>query len=171
MRDTHGLITQDYWQRGERFEIVHIGNYTHAHEDTFLLRVSTANLFRLRLHFFDGNSGEYKSDTHDIKTIETAVRLLPDENTIFIHDAIPNTGNQTSFDIDCTDRFFVRGEQNSSDIIDDKPVRVFAILTDSSDQPRGIDDHLYEDRIAIENACRKHKMRAAWFTIEPNASN
>ena len=167
LRETHGLITQDYGVPGDRFEIIPIGNYTSEHEDVFLLRVSTTERYRLRLNFFDGNTRRYSSETHDLKAIECAARILPSIGTVFVHDAVPGGANQTSFDLPLTERFYVRHGQFLSGRIDDHPIRIFCFLSSNSQPPEGINRDRYRNRESIEKTCEKHLMSALWFTIEP----
>ena len=166
LKDSHGLVTQDYEQAGDRFEVIQVGRYHSDYVFTFLVRISVANRYRLRMHFFDSIGDEYRTSTHDIRSIETAVRLLPTENKVFVHDAVANTSNQTFFDVKCTDRIYERPGPRISSVISDEPIRIFPILTSLSQPPLGVNRRRWIDRTAIENTCRKHKMRAVWFTIE-----
>lgn len=170
LRKTHGLVTQDFGQKGDRFELVPIGHFTSDYVDVFLLRISNIEKYRLRIHYFDGVSGNYRTDTHDLSSTQAAIRILPSENQIYVHDAILPVGKQTFLDIDASDHVFVMpgkyGGFGFTDQITDAPIHGYCILTESKSQPVGIVPGRYADRTSIEDTCKRHKMRCVWFTIE-----
>ena len=165
LRESHGFVTQEtYGKTGDRWEIVPVGQL-HSPSDTFLLRVRNFGRYRLRIHFFDGITKEYTTDTHDFVANETAVRYVPDASTIYVHDTTWPIDNQTIFKIAGTVRYYNISTGLASDLVNDSPIRGFGMLT-TDPGPVGVSQSRYKDRASIEMICVKHKMKIAWFTIE-----
>ena len=165
LRDSHGFVTQEtYGKTGDRWETVPLGAL-HSPSDTFLLRVRNFSKYRLRVHFFDGITKQYKTDTHDFVANETVIRYLPDANSIYVHDTTWPIDNQTFFKITGTSRYYNIHNGEASDVINENPIRGFGMLT-TDPGPVGVQRNRYKNRDNIEEICVKHKMKIAWFTIE-----
>ena len=168
LRDSHGMYTQDLeGTGGDRWEWVSIGDFNYKFNDTILLRVSNFQRYGVRVHFYDGTTDQYKTDLYKLASIDTAIRLIPAENTIYIHETTTPTQSALAFKISATDHTYLFHFGNSSGAIDNDPVFGFGMTTDLSDGPEGVNpEFYYGSRERIENTCRKHRLKIAWFTIE-----
>jgi len=165
LRDSHGYVTVD--SSGDRWEAVTVGKWTSDVHDVFLLRVRNFDRYELTIHFYDGVTFKYSSAIHQFVANETAIRLIPHRNVVYVHDATLPIDNYTNLKIAATPSTYSINYGRDTDVVSDHPIRAFALLTSPSKQPHfgHANQLLFKDRARIEETCKKYEMKCVWFTI------
>ncbi len=170
LKDSHGLVTQDIGRdKGDRWEMIPIGGRTA--DDTFLLRVRNYEEYCMRLHYYDGVSMKYKSETHDFVANETVVRFYPEtiqsNGVVEVHDVTWPIDNRTYIEFDRVeedDWYFNHGGEVTG-LVQDGFHAGFVIQVPESEDGYWVFRRLMTGK-DVRAACEEAAIRYVWLTLE-----